>query len=562
MKKSKLLSILLSIAMGSMILGGCGSADSAGTAPKTETASTKEASSDKDATASESTDNAGAAQDNDALASLPETLADGEVVATPEMYSNIDLSKPYTVNMYLIGDTPNDWDRVLGKINEELEAFNTTLNVTFMSWSDYQTMYSLVLAGGADIDCIYTAPWCYMYTEAAKGSFLDLSVDFVKTYMPLTYKYQDPKSYNEATVNGTLVAIPANQENAQNKIVAIRQDIAEKYGITELKNWDDYMNYMITVAEKETPETGIYAQASAGDNNELWHVYRQKFDTFYLLDDNYLSYIFQYDGKAPDVEDIKFAWDTDIFRGFAKDMKTLADSGCWSRSSLSETITDDDAFAALQGASIAWNGTVYTYMKQAEQTEGVQCAAYDLTTDNLVACEEYNNSDLAISASSQNPERTAMILDLVKMDTSINRYVMLGIEGEHYTLNDDNTFNKGDKAADYPFDSVALSWAIRNGQRKYQEAGRPEREAKMYDSWDERIVGNPAVTFIFDDAAVSDEAAAVKSVLSEYIHMLQLGLVDDVDSTIDEMLSKCENAGLSKITDELIRQYTEWLATQ
>ena len=28
----------------------------------------------------------------------------------------------YTVNMYLIGDTPNDWDMVEEKINEYLET--------------------------------------------------------------------------------------------------------------------------------------------------------------------------------------------------------------------------------------------------------------------------------------------------------------------------------------------------------------------------------------------------------------------------------------------------------
>ena len=41
-------------------------------------------------------------------------------------------------------------------MNAILEPFNTTLAVTFMSWSDYQTMYSLNLAGGADIDIIFT----------------------------------------------------------------------------------------------------------------------------------------------------------------------------------------------------------------------------------------------------------------------------------------------------------------------------------------------------------------------------------------------------------------------
>lgn len=548
--KKKIFAWLIAMAMTVTMLAGCGSKGTEGGASAPASAKT------------ETSTTASSGVSEEVMAGLPEKLSDGVVKATPEMYSNIDLSSPYTVHMYLVGDTPNDWADVLAAINDYLAPFNTSLDVTFMSWADYGTMYSLVLAGGEEIDCIYTAPWCYMFTEAAKGSFYVLDENFVKDYMPLTAKYQDPKSFKESTVNGQLVAIPSNNETAQNKIVAIRQDIAEKYGIKELKNWDDYMNYMLTVAEKETPVSGIYAQASSADNAEVWHVYRQQFDTFYVLDDNYLSYIFEYTGKTPTADEIKFAWDTDIFRGFAKDMKTLADAGCWSRSALSATTTDDEAFGALQGASIAWNGTVFTYMKQAENTEGVKCAAYDLTTDHLVACEEFNNSDFGITASSKNPQRTAMVLDILKMDTAANRLATLGIEGVHYSINDDNTYNKLDKAGDYPADGIALSWAIRNSDRKYVEAGRPEREEKMYKSWDERIVGNPAVTFVFDDAKVSSEAAAVKTIIGEYIYMLQLGLVDDVDATIDEMMSRCNAAGLEKVTEELTNQYNEWLKTQ
>ena len=72
--------------------------------------------------------------------------------------------------MYLIGDTPNDWDKVLALANEYLEPFNTTLNVTIMSWSDYQTMYSLVLAGGEQVEIILTGrTWCLVQYGTVQG---------------------------------------------------------------------------------------------------------------------------------------------------------------------------------------------------------------------------------------------------------------------------------------------------------------------------------------------------------------------------------------------------------
>lgn len=516
-------------------------------------------------TGSETVDNTESADaetgtENDAMASLPATLQDGEVKATPEMYPNVDFDKPYTVNLYLIGDTPNDWDRVLEKINEYLVPFNTTLNVEIMGWADYPTMYSLVLAGGEDIDMIYTAPWCYMYVENAKGSFYTYERDFVKENMPLTDKYQAEKSYAEATVNGKIVAIPCNQEKPQNKIVAIRQDIADKYGIEKLETWDDYMNFMTTVAEKETPESGILAQASASNNAELWDVYRQQYDTFYVYEADYLKYIYSYkEGETPSPDDISLAWNTEAFKKFAADMKTLADAGAWSRSALSNTITDDDAFGALQGASIAWNGSVFTFMKTAEKNEGVQCAAYDLTTDHLVQCEEHNNSDMAIAAASKDPIRTAMVLDILKMDTYVNRLITLGIEGEHYTI-DGFAFTKGEKEADYVNNSISLSWGVNNGI--YEESGQIPREKEMYDAWEERIVSNPTITFVFDDTPVSDYAAACKTVLNDYIPSLQLGLVTDADASLAEMNEKLKASGIEQVEEELFKQYEAWLATR
>ena len=549
--KKKALSILMALTMTAGVITGCGSESAGGAATETN----NEAQVKESASGTESVAN------SDALAGLPEKIGDGVVKATPEMYSSIDLSSPYTVQMYLIGDTPNEWDEVLGLINDYLKPFNTDIKVTFLSWSDYSTMYSLVLQGG-DADLIFTAPWCYMYTEAAKGSFYTIDSDFIAKNMPLTNKYQAKESWDETTLSGKTIAVPSNIAQPMGKIVAIRQDIADKYGISELKSWDDYKNYALTVAEKETPESGIYALAAAGDNNELWDVYREQYDTFLALDSDWFDMIYEYKaGSLPTKDDIKLAYEYEPFRQYAKDMKEMADAGCWSRSALTNTVTDDDAFGALQGASIAWNGSVFTYMRQAEQTSGVTCAAYDVTNPHLVGCEAYSNNDMAITASSKNPERAAMVLDIIKMDTYVNHLILLGEEGKHYTINDKGEYTKIEGATEnYPPMTVSASWAIKNGD--LSEAGGDPREKEVTDSWEERVVSNPTITFVFDDANVANEKAAVNTVLSSYVPMIQLGLVDDVDATLDKMIEECYASGLQTVLDEFYSQYEAWLATR
>lgn len=555
MKKNKLVSIILMLCLLVTMLVGCGKPpvsetdSSAGTAEVTESAK----AGDKEETVA--TDTAAVSLD-----SLPATVAEGTIAALPDFYATTDLSDTYTVNMYLIGDTPNDWDQVLTKVNEYLTPYNTKLAVTFMSWSDYQTMYSLVLAGGEDVDLIFTAPWCYMYNEAAKGSFYELTTDFITKYMPLTNKYQAPESWDETTIAGKTIAVSSNVAQPMGKIVAVRQDLMEKYGMSELKTWDDYKKFMLTIAEKETPESGVYALAAATDNNELWDVYRQQTDTFLALDSSYMDMMYEYKGSAPTKEEIKLAYEYDSFRQYAKNMKEMADAGCWSRSALTNTVTDDDAFGNLQGASIAWNASVFTYMEQAEKTEGVKCMAYDLTTDHLVSAEAYSNNDMAITAGSKNPERAAMVLDMIKFDTYLNRLLILGIEGQNYSIDDKGQYTELDKAADYAAFSISASWAIKNGN--LSEAGVPEREKVVTDAWQERVTMNPTVTFVFDDTNVKSYVNSVTTVLTDYVPMLELGLVEDVDATLDEMLKKCNDSGLQEIYNEFYKQYDAWLATR
>ena len=82
------------------------------------------------------------------------------------------------------------------------------------------------------------------------------------------------------------------------------------------------------------------------------------------------------------------------------------------------------------------------------------------------------------------------------------------------------------------------------------------------DAWEERVESNPTITFVFDTVPVDSYVAAVKTVLMDYVPMLELGLVEDVDATLDEMIQKCYDAGYQKVKDEFDAQYEAWKATR
>ena len=70
------------------------------------------------------------------------------------------------------------------------------------------------------------------------------------------------------------------------------------------------------------------------------------------------------------------------------------------------------------------------------------------------------------------------------------------------------------------------------------------------------------VSFIIDCIVFAFNAKNPQSVQISIVPMLELGLVDDVDATLDEMIQKCYDSGLQTVKDEFNAQYEAWYATR
>ena len=550
----KALAILLVAVMALSTLFGCGgSSDNPGTTPA---ATEKEA---EKTTEAEKATEAATEGGEDAEIILPDELTYGTVIkGDPSFYPNVDFSKDTTIHITILGDPPKDFPDVLAAANEYLKPFHTELDFTFWAWSDYKKLYSLQLASGENIDLIFTAPWCFLWSEGSNGSFKTLTNDFLNENMPLTMKYQKPVTWNGVKLDGNIIAIPANSTKPNGKMICVRQDLVEKYGRTELKDWNDYKEWLLDIAEKETPESGILGIGASTDNEQVWNVYREQFGTMeaVVCQDRFTYYFVYEDGKLPTSDDFVFAWTSDWFKDYCADMVELSHAGAWSRSALTNEVRPQDAFGALQSASVCRN-FFQTYIDQAESADpNVRCQVYDITQDAFAVGEAYNNNNLAITASCKDPERAAMVVDLLKFDTYLNYLFRMGIEGVHYTWGDNYTYVPTDKAEDFVKDELVLSLITRNDD--VNEVIADERARWMDEEQRAKMAANPLEGFVFNDADVHFEAQACNTIIQEYIPSMQLGLFDDYEDKIDQMMAELEKAGFQKVEDEIKRQYDAW----
>ena len=131
----------------------------------------------------------------------PPAKTDGDKTPDAEQPAGPDISKEVTLTMYLIGDRPVDNDEVFGKINERLKSeINATIDVKFMSWSEYENKYPLIFASGEDWDIIYTADWCFYNAQATKQGFWEITREDLETYAPMTAETMYPEAWEQAKV--------------------------------------------------------------------------------------------------------------------------------------------------------------------------------------------------------------------------------------------------------------------------------------------------------------------------------------------------------------------------
>lgn len=483
---------------------------------------------------------------------------------TPEDYPNTDLSGYYKVRLYTDRAETPDEKLVVEAINKELmdRGFNTEIEIIHFVMTGSTNMYSLNLASGEIVDVYFSAPWKYLWEEALKGSWYPMDEEFLATYMPHTWETQDPASWKEVTYGGKIIAIPGNIQSPNGKFVAVRQDLMEKYGFEKLESWDDWKKFALTIAEKETPESGIYA-LNAGDNVEVWRTYVQQSNQV-LLSGELFDYSYKGAGVLPDfAEDVKCVWERELFRQFCHEMKELADAGCWSQSALASTYTDKQNFENLTSASAFHHRGLFNSIRKAEANggESVHGEAYELFPEAGVTAEAYSNNCLTIPQSSGNIERAAMLIDIIRNDFFFFTTYRNGILGRNWEYNEeDNSFiHYGRDVYHYGTIGNALrqSW-----EPTEKQLTNDTRDKVMEDAQRPRLMAPGTLSFVFDSTPVRGNMAAVNSLVDEYVPMLRLGLVDDVDATLDEFIQRMYDAGLQKVYDEMQSQYEAWLALQ
>jgi ABC-type glycerol-3-phosphate transport system substrate-binding protein len=475
------------------------------------------------------------------------------------IYEKYDLAQRKTIYLYMIGDPAKDIDEIMRMANDQYfkPLINTEVILTFITWAELGDKYPLVLASGEDIDIIHAAPWNNYEQEAAKGSFRELSDRFIQDWMPATWISQPKISWYQARSGGKMYAVPAADINVEYKFPVIRDDLRIKHNLPELKNWNDLRNYVYTVAARET---GIQAYAAPASTIELMWTFLEAQNVKWSSGPIY--YVWDIGNKkeaAP--EDLYFLYTSPWYKQYALEMADWAGHNVWSRNVMNNTIPQRDSFVQGRSASMYWNGSVFDAGKELANNGVGTPGYYDLSPATPASAEVYSNNMFAITSASKNPERAALVLDLMKNNLPLQNLLMGGVEGRHYILAGGNEAVDGPESADYAWDN--WTWALRHPDR-IQRAYAPDtdpRRIEMENAFEAKLWEPLMDGFRVDSSSFSTEWTVISSLIEEYNNSFQCGVFGDQTSAkYDEFAAKLRAAGIDKVTQTFKTQYAAFLA--
>lgn len=473
----------------------------------------------------------------------------------------VDTSEFVELKMYLVGDKPEGYDEIVAAANEILkEKVNATISVDWLSWAEHGTKYSLLFSGGEDFDMIFTASsWCHFEQTVGLGGFAALDEATLQTYCPDVWATLPQVAWDQATLNGSIYMIPANFIEVTPDVVAIRGDLMKKYGFEDINSYDQLISFYEACAAD-----GIYGNA-VGSASVYWLWFQSEGYRVLSGAPSNGQMVLYHATDASDVT-LRSIADDEGFVEYCRQMKALADAGCWPSDVLSSTADRQDGLVSGRGASMVWNTrSCLTYANQANaEHPDWDINIYNIMPDIKYTATKYNNGGMGFNAASENLDRALMVYNLLATDQELQDLFQLGIEGTHWTDAGDGKYQVVEGNA-YNTSNI---WAWRNlDLMKEEYQANPTAADTKVNELNEFFLNNvkdphPLDNFSFDPTNVSTQFATVEAVVTNYFDPLVNGLVDDVDKWIADFRAALDAAGYQDLMTEMQAQVDAYLAAQ
>lgn len=448
------------------------------------------------------------------------------------------------VSWYIRPSAQEDMELVVEELNKIFrEKVGAELEIKRIDPGDYGQKMMTIIAAGEEFDMMHSAPRYGYYENVARGAYLPLD-NLLQEYAPKTYENMRSEFWDAARVDGKIYGIVNRQIFGRQSGLWVRKDIYDTLDLASrnVKTLQDINDILPEVAElaKDGEET-IYINRVGLFGDAL---------TYFGLDplDNDIGTIAIGDDNPVAVN--RYA--TEAYAEYAKMMEQWYEAGYINKAAPTRESNRD--FTTTGKILTVWNNYKPGCEFEVNTIFGAEMVYLPIeepfvNTQNVIA------TMTSISQTSKNPEKAMQILELVNTDPAVYNLLVNGIEGKHYNKVAEN---KIEPVADSGY-APNCGWMVGNQFNAYLMPGQEDGV------WEKTIEVNNTATvsslmgLSIDLSTVKNEYVQCKSVLDEYLPVLNTGAVD-AEQYLAEMLNKLEEAGIQKILDEENKQIQAFLA--
>lgn len=475
-----------------------------------------------------------------------------------ETTTKTDDSKTVNLVMYLYGSAGVANQDILDKLNEKLkDSINTTLEIKYIDWNDVATKYPLLWASGEEFDMAYvssTASVPYA-TLAKQGALVDIT-DLLEEDAPTLKSSIDDSYWKSMEVNGGIYGVPSTYSEYTAYGFVTRNDLLEKYGMTDVESVEDMEKYMdAAVADGWTPLNGssnlamdLY-QLFLGTTGDWIDAPGIPSSEMYLA------------SSLSDTSTVFHPAFSDEFEAFAVKMHEWAQKGYWSKDVLSSTQDDKDNFYnGLSAAYIShqpdWTGS---YGTQLEKLPGIETEFYTFAeAANKIERKMGVENATGISANTKYPDRCLKVIEKLMTDEECYDLFQYGILGREYEITDGKITQPDSYNADTDAGGFA-GWALRTDALNIPQATEDPRRYTLNDEWSKTAIDNPYAGFSFDSSSVSSQLSAISNVDSQLGIQIMLGVTSqDPKEAVAEYRKQLEAAGVNDVINVVNEQLKEY----
>lgn len=482
---------------------------------------------------------------------------------------------PVTLRVWFHGSTvsPEASAKVMESVNAYLQdKINVTLEPIWGTWGDFDTATVTALTGGDDVDIYFTCNWSSNeYNSYARDGYWVKLDDMLPTYGADLLTTIPEGIWECAKTNGYdgmgVYAVPALKDTATQNcwdlngtlLAELGYDVDEFVEFASMNPDFYYSDEFEEVLQKAKDAKGSSFYPLVGEPVVFERIATgTAIVTGDLNGAPVLSYYYDVEHPSTDIgSKIVCKYATPEFKKFAERTYYLSQKGFISPQTQNVDTANNYREACASTGDYLISSQSYAFGCELDYSRARGIDVRMIPTDApYMDATSGQGAMMAISATSKNPERALMFLNLLNTDPELMTMLNYGTEGYTYNKNADGTISFIDEVrATYSPWTNGMGNVRQLPPTAEQGVDFWERFSAYYDSAEVLPYGS----FILDTSELSNEATALANVYGQYGFQL-MGGATNPDTVLPEFLAKLEEAGIQKLLDAANDQLSAFLA--